>query len=32
MVFSGKNKPNPNLAIRIDGESVNDVEKQNFLV
>ena len=31
MVFSGKNKPNPNLAIGIDGESVNEVEKTKFL-
>ena len=31
MVFSGKNKSNPNLAMRIDGESVNEVEKTKFL-
>ena len=30
MVFYGKNKPNPNLAIRIDGELVNEVDKTKF--
>ena len=31
MVFSGKNKPNPNLVIRIDGKSMHKVEKTKFL-
>ena len=30
MIFSGRNKPSPNLATRIYGEFVNDVEKTYF--
>ena len=31
MIFSSKNKPIPNLAIEIDGELVNGVQKTTFL-
>ena len=30
MIFSSKNKPIPNLAIKIHGELVNEVEKTTF--
>ena len=31
MIFSDKNKPISNLAIKIDGELVNEVQKTKFL-
>ena len=31
MIFSGKNKPIPNLAIKIDGELAYEVEKTKLL-